>query len=212
MYIPDQFQEPRIEVMHELIRSYPLGTVVTLSSDGLNANHIPFHLSVDSPPFGILQGHIARSNPMWNDFDEDIGVLAVFHGPNAYISPSWYATKTETGKVVPTWNYMVVHAYGSLKVVDDASWLRSSLESLTDHSEASFAEQWQVSDAPHEFTERLMGAIVGIEIVVTKLIGKWKVSQNQSVENRAGVIRGLNSSGMRDAALMAAAVELHGNL
>ncbi|MDF1583178.1 MAG: FMN-binding negative transcriptional regulator [Methyloprofundus sp.] len=212
MYIPDQFQEPRIEVMHELIRSYPLATVVTLSSDGLSANHIPFHLSVDSPPFGILQGHVARSNPLWNDFAEDIGVLAVFHGPNAYISPSWYATKTETGKAVPTWNYMVVHAYGSLKVVDEASWLRSNLESLTAHNEASFAEPWQVSDAPHGFTERLMGAIVGIEIVVTKIVGKWKVSQNQSPENRAGVIQGLNNSGLRDGVLMAAAVDSHGKV
>lgn len=212
MYIPNQFQAPSIEAMHELIRAYPLATVVTLSSDGLTANHIPFHLSVEPTPFGLLQGHVARANPIWNDFSEDVGVLVIFNGPNAYISPSWYATKAETGKVVPTWNYMVVHAYGSLKVVDDAAWLRSNLEVLTAHNEASFADPWQVSDAPHEFTERLMGAIVGIEIVITRLIGKWKVSQNQPPENRAGVIQGLTGSGFRDGELMAEAVKSQGKM
>jgi transcriptional regulator len=212
MYIPDQFQEPRIEVMHELIRSYPLATVVTMSSEGLNANHIPFYLSVDSSSFGTLQGHVACSNPMWHDFVEDIGVLVVFQGPNAYVSPSWYVTKNATGKVVPTWNYIVVHAYGSLRIVDEASWLRSQLESLTVHNEAAFAEQWHISDAPQEVTERLTGAIVGIEIVITKLVGKWKISQNQPPENRVGVIEGLNRSGLRDGALMAAAVESYGKM
>jgi transcriptional regulator len=209
MYIPDQFQESRVEVMHELIRLYPLATLVTLSSDGLNANHIPLHISKDSTPFGTLRGHVARSNPMWNDFSENIGVLAIFHGPNAYITPSWYATKKETGKVVPTWNYTVVHAYGFLKVVDDALWVRSQLESLTAHNEAGFAKPWQVSDAPYEFTERLIAAIVGVEIVITKLIGKWKVSQNQPLENQVGVIHGLNTSGLRDGELMAAEIEFY---
>ncbi len=210
MYVPDQFQASRIEDMHDLIRSYPLATVVTLSSNGLNANHIPFHLSVDSSPFGTLQGHIARSNPMWNDLADDVDVLVVFHGPNTYISPSWYATKKDSGKVVPTWNYMVVHAYGSLKIIDDASWLLSQLELLTADNEAAFADPWQVSDAPQAFTERLMGAIVGIEIVITKLVGKWKVSQNQPPENRASVIHALNNNGIRDGVLMAKAIESHG--
>lgn len=210
MYIPDQFQEPRVEVMHKLIRLHPLATLVTLSSDGLTANHIPLHISEDSPPFGTLRGHVARSNPMWHDFSENVGVLAIFHGPNAYITPSWYATKQKTGKVVPTWNYTTVHASGSLKVIDDALWIRSQLESLTAHNEASFAKQWQVSDAPHEFTERLIGAIVGIEIVITKLMGKWKVSQNQPIENQASVIQGLNASGLRDGELIAAELEFYG--
>lgn len=210
MYIPEQFQEPKIEVMHELIRSAPLATVVTLASDGLNANHIPLHLSVDSTPFGILRGHVARANPIWRDFAEDVDVLAIFQGPNAYISPSWYATKAETGKVVPTWNYRVVHAYGALKVVDDVAWLRANLEALTSQNEASFTEPWQVSDAPHAFTEKLIESVVGIEIVVSKLLGKSKVSQNQPPENQASVIQGLTNSGLNNGLLMAAAVKSYG--
>ena len=207
MYIPKHFEEPSIEVMHELIRARPLATLVTLSSSGLNANHIPLHLADVSLPFGILQGHVARSNPMWSDFAKDIEVLAVFQDSNAYISPSWYATKKETGKVVPTWNYAVVHAYGSLRVIDDASWVRAQLEAFTAHNEAAFPEPWAVSDAPHDFTEKLIEAIVGIEIVVTKLSGKWKVNQNQPPLNQASVIQGLRASDERDAASMAELVE-----
>jgi len=133
-------------------------------------------------------------------------VLAIFHGPDSYITPGWYATKQETGKVVPTWNYAVVHAYGSLRVIDDASWVRAQLETLTAHNEAGFAHPWSVSDAPHEYTEKLIEAIVGFEIVITKLTGKWKVSQNQPAQNQAGVITGLNNSGLRDAEAMAALV------
>lgn len=207
MYIPKHFEEPSIEVMHELIRARPLATLVTLSSSRLNANHIPLHLAEVSLPFGILQGHVARSNPMWSDFAKDIEVLAVFQDSNAYISPSWYATKKETGKVVPTWNYAVVHAYGSLRVIDDASWVRAQLEAFTAHNEAAFPEPWAVSDAPHDFTEKLIEAIVGIEIVVTKLSGKWKVNQNQPPLNQASVIQGLRASDERDAASMAELVE-----
>lgn len=188
--------------MHELIRTRPLATLVTLSSNGINANHIPLHLSEVPSPFGTLRGHVARSNPIWHDLKSDIEVLAIFHGPDAYISPSWYATKQETGKVVPTWNYTVVHAYGSLRIIDDASWIRTQLEALTNHNEAVFPEPWAVSDAPHDFTEKLIEAIVGIEMVVTRLSGKWKVSQNQSPQNRASVIQGLNTSGQREAATL----------
>lgn len=208
MYIPKHFDEPRIEVMHELIRARPLATLVSLSANGLNANHIPLHLSDVSLPFGTLQGHVARSNPMWSDFAKDIEVLAVFQDSNAYISPSWYATKKETGKVVPTWNYAVVHAYGSLRVIDDATWVRTQLENLTAHNEAAFSEPWAVSDAPHDFTEKLIENIVGIEIVITRLSGKWKVSQNQPPQNQAGVIQGLNASIERDAASMASLVDV----
>lgn len=189
--------------MHELIRAHPLATLVTLSSGGLNANHIPFYFSPEPEPFGALQGHVARSNPIWTDFAKDVEVLAIFHGPEAYITPSWYATKQETGKVVPTWNYVTVHAYGSLRVVDDAAWLRAQLEALTAHNEAAFAQPWKLTDAPHHFTEKLIEAIVGIEIVITRLHGKWKVSQNQPERNRAGVISGLESIGTQKALEMA---------
>ena len=193
--------------MHELIRARPLATLVTLSSSGLNANHIPLHL-LDSPaPFGTLQGHVARANPILSDLENNIEVLAVFHGPDAYITPSWYATKKETGKVVPTWNYAVVHAYGYMRVVDDASWLRAQLESLTTHNEASFSEPWAVTDAPHEYTEKLIGNIVGFEMVITRLSGKWKVSQNQPQQNQVSVTEGLKASGRQDSSAMAVLVE-----
>jgi transcriptional regulator len=203
MYIPKQFEEPRVEVMHELMRAHPLATLVTLSSRGLNANHIPFYLSAEPAPFGMLQGHVARSNPIWAEFAKDVEVLAIFHGPEAYITPSWYVTKQETGKVVPTWNYVTVHAYGSLRVVDDAVWLRTQLEALTAHNEAAFQQPWRIADAPQDFAEKLIGAIVGIEIIITKLHGKWKVSQNQPERNRAGVIAGLESIGTNQALEMA---------
>jgi len=207
MHIPKQFEEPRVDVMHELIRARPLATLVTLSSSGLNANHIPLHLSESPAPFGTLQGHVSRANPILSDLEKNIEVLAVFHGPDAYITPSWYATKKETGKVVPTWNYAVVHAYGHMRVVDDASWLRAQLEALTTHNEASFSEPWAVSDAPHEFTEKLIGNIVGFEIVITRLSGQWKVSQNQPRQNQASVTEGLKASGQQDSSAMAVLVE-----
>jgi len=189
--------------MHELMCARPLATLVTLSSGGLEANHIPMHL-VDMPaPFGTLRGHVARANPLWRDFAKDVEVLAIFHGPDSYITPSWYATKKETGKVVPTWNYAVAHAYGTLRVIDDAAWVRAQLEALTAHNEAGLARPWAVSDAPHEYTDKLLAAIVGFEIVITRLSGKWKMSQNQPAQNQAGVIEGLINSDLPDAAEMA---------
>ncbi len=207
MYIPKQFEEPRVDVMHELIRARPLATLVTLSSSGLNANHIPLHLSESPAPFGTLQGHVARVNQILRDLENNIEVLAVFHGPDTYITPSWYATKKETGKVVPTWNYVVVHAYGYVRVVDDASWLRAHLEALTTKNESSFSEPWAVSDAPHEYTEKLIGNIVGFEMVISRLSGKWKVSQNQPQQNQASVTAGLKATGLQDSSAMAVLVE-----
>ncbi|OAI15347.1 MULTISPECIES: FMN-binding negative transcriptional regulator [Methylomonas] len=196
MYIPKHFDEPRIEVMQALIREYPLATLVTLSASGLNANHIPLHwLEEGDTAYGCLHGHIARSNPLWSDFDSQAEVLAVFQAENAYISPSWYANKPKTGKVVPTWNYAAVHVYGTLRVIDDPVWIRRQLQAMTDELEARFPEPWSVADAPADFTERLLTQIVGIEISVTRLQGKWKVSQNQPPENRNSVIEALRASG-----------------
>jgi len=206
MYIPKQFEEPRVDVMHDLIRARPLATLVTLSSGGLNANHIPLHLLESPAPFGTLQGHVARANPILSDLEANIEALAVFHGADAYITPSWYVTKKETGKVVPTWNYAVVHAYGYVRVVDDASWLRAQLEALTSHNEASFPEPWAVADAPREFTDKLIGNIVGFEMVISRLSGKWKVSQNQPQQNQGSVVEGLKASGRRDSSAMAVLV------
>ncbi|CAD6876281.1 FMN-binding negative transcriptional regulator [Methylomonas fluvii] len=205
MYIPKHFDEPRIEVMQALIRDYPLATLVTLSADGLNANHIPLHwLEEGDTAYGCLRGHIARSNPLWTDFDQQTEVLAVFQSENAYILPSWYASKPETGKVVPTWNYTAVHAYGKLRIIDDPAWIRRQLQAMTDEFEAGFPEPWSVADAPADFTERLLTQIVGIEISVTRLQGKWKVSQNQPPENRNSVIEALRESGQAGMANMVA--------
>ncbi len=209
MYIPKPFEEPCIDVMHQLIREKPLATLVTLSSSGLNANHIPLHLATEPAPFGTLRGHVARANPIWHDFQADIESLAIFHGPDAYITPSWYDTKKETGKVVPTWNYAVVHAHGTLRIIDDAGWVREQLETLTAHNEAQFPEPWAVSDAPSEFTEKLIGAVVGIEISITRLSGKWKTSQNQPQQNQASVIEGLAGSDTTDANAMAGLIRTH---
>jgi transcriptional regulator len=207
MYIPKQFEELRTDVMQAFIRSYPLATVVTHAANGLNANHIPLHLSESPAPYGTLRGHVARSNRLLCDITKDTEALAVFYGPNAYITPSWYATKKETGKVVPTWNYAVVHAYGVLRVVDDSSWLRAQLDALTAENEASFPEPWAVSDAPSDHIKKMLSAIVGIEMTITKLLGKWKVSQNQPSQNQVSVVSALRASGRPESEAMAALVE-----
>ena len=195
MYLPKHFAEPRIEAMHELMRAYPLATLVTLTANGLDANHIPLQLVANGSPFGTLQGHVARANPLWQDFNKDGEILAIFRGPDAYISPSWYATKKETGKAVPTWNYAVVHAHGTLRVIDDATWLRTQIEALTTRNEASLPHPWAVTDAPDDYIEKMISAVVGIEIQITRLSGKWKVSQNQPGENQTGIVEALRSSG-----------------
>lgn len=207
MYIPKHFAEPRVDALHQLIRTHPLATLVTLASSGLNANHIPLHLSQEPSPFGTLRGHVARANPIWHDIASDVEALAIFHGPDAYVTPSWYPTKAETGRVVPTWNYAVAHAYGTLRVVDDPAWVRVHLEALTAHNERALAEPWRLEDAPSDFVAKLIGAVVGIEIVVTRLSGKWKTSQNQPAENQAGVIHGLRASGKAEATEMADLIE-----
>jgi len=207
MYVPAHFEETRLEVLHGLIRARPLATVVTLSSGGIDANHIPLHLEAQAGPFGTLRGHVARANPMWSERVADSEALAIFHGADGYISPSWYPTKREHGKVVPTWNYVVVHAYGALRVIDDPAWLRALLVALVDRHEASSAAPWSVADAPAEFIERMIGSIVGFEIAVSKLVGKWKLSQNQPAQNGAGVIEALRARADADSVELADRVE-----
>lgn len=207
MYIPKHFEEMSVDLMHELIRAHPLATLVSHSASGLNANHIPLHLSASPSTYGTLQGHIARANPLLDEIADGIETLAIFHGPETYISPSWYASKKESGKVVPTWNYAVVHAYGYMRTVDNASWLRTQLDALTDDNEASLREPWAVSDAPPEYIEKMMTAIVGVEIVITKLQGKWKVSQNQPTQNQASLISALKTNGLPESEAMALLVE-----
>src|SRR5262249_17215969 len=206
MYSPSHFQETRPEVLHAFIREHPLAALVTLGSQGLNANHIPFEIHPEPAPLGTLRGHVARANPVWRDFSKDVEALVVFQGPRYYIPPSWYPTKKESGKVVPTYNYVVVHGYGPLRIVEDRRWLRDLVEQLTNRNEAAMTDPWKVTDAPDDYIEQMLGAIVGIEIPVTRLIGKWKVSQNRPAVDRAGVISGLNGINDAVAAAMASVV------
>lgn len=195
MYVPSHFSETRPEVLHDLIRACPLATLVTVGAEGLEANHIPLQLAVSASGLATLSGHMARANPAWNEAGEIHDALAIFQGPASYISPSWYPTKQEHGKVVPTWNYVAVHAHGTLKFHTDPAWIRAQLECLTNHMESMQPRPWAVSDAPSDFIGKLMEHIVGIELAVERLAGKWKVSQNQTAANQAGVIHGLDSTG-----------------
>ena len=193
MYIPPYFKEARIEVLHGLIRAQKLAAVVTSGPKGMIASHIPLVLDPNPAPFGTLRGHLARANPQWRDFSPDIPALVIFSGPQSYISPSWYASKQEHGRVVPTWNYAVVHAYGHLALFEDKERLRRNVEDLTRMNEASFPEPWQVDDAPAEYVDGLLAAIIGIEIPIDRLEGKWKMSQNRPAADRTGVVEGLRS-------------------
>ena len=184
MYAPKHFEETRAEVLNGLICAYPFATVVANTANGLVANHLPFEL-VD----GVLHGHVARGNELVRM--DGVEVLLVFHGPDGYISPNWYPTKHETGREVPTWNYAVVHVHGRLRVIDDAGWLRVLLEKLTDHHEADQPRPWKMNDAPQDHIEKSLRAIVGLEVVIDRIEGKFKLSQNHPARNRAGAIAGL---------------------
>ncbi len=188
VYCPEPFAENRPEILQALIRSYPLATLVSVSDKGLDANHIPLYLRPGEGSQPVLQGHVARANPLWQEAVSGGEVLAIFQGPQHYISPSWYATKAESGKVVPTWNYAIVHAYGRLQVRDDSDWIRRQMMALTAQQENDLARPWRVDDAPKDFTEGLIGHVVGIEITVARWSGKWKLSQNQPLCNRETVV------------------------
>jgi transcriptional regulator len=203
MYTPAHFAETRIDVLHSLIQMHRLATIVHLGKDGITANHIPLliHPNDGDGKYGKLVGHVARANLLWQEA-ADADVLAIFQGPQAYVSPSWYASKKEHGKVVPTWNYAVVHVRGKLRVVDNTAWLMAHANQATDANEGTQKSPWKVSDAPTEFTETLLKAIVGIEIEIDRIDGKWKVSQNRSAADRAGVAEGVTVNGQAEMATL----------
>jgi transcriptional regulator len=203
MYTPKHFEETRVEVLHGLIRTHPFGALVTMTAEGLDANHIPFEIDPDPAPFGTLRGHVARANPLWREVAPRAAALVIFQGPDTYVSPSWYPTKAETGKVVPTWNYAVVHAHGVPRFIDDRAWLRAFVEQLTTRHEAGRREPWKVTDAPADFIDAQVGAIIGVEVPITRLTGKWKVSQNRPAQDRAGAVEGLVREGGPSGAAMA---------
>lgn len=203
MYTPNHFKEDDHHKLQQYIRDYSLGLLVVADEGGIEANHLPFHLNPEEGSFGYLQCHLARSNPVWQRLRDGARVLVVFQGPNAYVSPSWYPTKAETGRVVPTWNYLAVHVEGTVRVIEDPSWLKRHLHQLTDQHEAGMAVPWSVDDAPADFTARLLDAIVGVEIRIETLTGKLKASQNQPERNRIGVKAGLEAGEGPDAKAMA---------
>jgi transcriptional regulator len=195
MYLPKHFEETRIDVLHGLIHEHPLGALVTLTPRGLDANHIPFEVDPAPAPLGTLRGHVARANPVWRELARDVDALVIFQGPGTYVSPAWYPTKQQTAKVVPTWNYAVVHAHGALRVIEDRAWLRDFVTALTDRHEAARPDRWRVTDAPADYIEAQLGAIVGLELTITRLVGKWKMSQNRPAQDRAGVEEALRRDG-----------------
>jgi transcriptional regulator len=209
MYQPPHFREDRIEIQHALIRSHSLGLLITAGPSGLQANHVPFLIDADGSEHGTLRAHLARANPQCQELAAVTECLVVFQGPQHYISPSLYPTKRETGKVVPTWNYITVHAWGRPKLIDDPVWLRCQLDDLTLHKERSRAAPWSVSDAPASFVAAQIKGIVGLEIPIARIEGKWKVSQNRPAVDRAGVIAGLRGDG-GDAEIMASLVAERG--
>jgi transcriptional regulator len=200
VYLPRHFEQTDREQLVALMRARPLATLIVAADDGPSADLIPLEFVADAGAHGTLRGHVARANPLWKRAGAT--ALAVFTGPEAYISPGWYASKREHGKVVPTWNYVMVQARGTLRAVDDAPWLRALVGRLTDHHEATQATPWQVSDAPADFVAQMLRAIVGIEIELSALIGKWKVSQNRSAADREGTAQGLERTQAEMAALV----------
>jgi transcriptional regulator len=201
MYVASNFDEARLDVLHALISDHPLGTLVTTAPGGLCADHIPFEIGAPTPeaPFGVLRAHVARANPLWQL--AGMPVLAVFQGPSGYVSPAFYEEKAISGKVVPTWDYAVVHAHGTLRAIEDPAWLLALLERLTTTHEATRARPWAVRDAPPEYVDKLLRAIVGIEIPIARVQGKWKLSQNRSLQDQHNIATGLAGSAM--AALIA---------
>ncbi|MEG2029766.1 MAG: FMN-binding negative transcriptional regulator [Janthinobacterium sp.] len=193
MYTPSTFREERLDVLHGLIDAHPLGALVRHGADGLCADHLPFEIAAPTPdaPFGILRAHVARANPLWRAAGGNDEALVIFQGPHAYITPAWYAEKQRSGKEVPTFNYAVVHAHGPLRAIDDPAWLLGLVARLTARHEAGLATPWQVGDAPAGYIDKLLKAIVGIEIPLTRLEGKWKLGQNRSMQDQASMARGL---------------------
>ena len=210
MYEPPLHREDDLAKQHALIRARPLGLLISRGPLGLLANALPFLIDASSSRLGTLRAHMARANPQWRDLKESPEALVVFQGADHYVSPSWYATKQETHKVVPTWNYVMVQARGMAKVIEDDAWLSRQIEALTRSQEARRAEPWAVSDAPADFIAAQRKAIVGVEIEIADIRGKWKTSQNRSAADRAGVVAGLEALGDAESRAMAAIVKESG--
>jgi len=207
MYIPKANQETRLPILHDFMQTHPLASLITMGSTGLIASHIPLVLIDDASEFGLLRGHISRANPQSRDLNPSIDALAIFSGDQHYITPTWYPMKQETGKVVPTWNYAVVHAYGPIRLIEDPAWLMAHLETLTNTHEASFPKPWKITDAPPGYIASQLKGIIGLELPIRRLEGKWKVSQNRNTADRQGVAKGLTDLNTTESLAMKSMVE-----
>lgn len=197
MHVPKTFQQNDPGNLEDIITQYPFATLITCSEAGIEANHLPFLLN-QSNGKKVLQGHIAKANPLWKNLDDNSEVLVVFHGPNCYVSPNYYPTKMETGKAVPTWNYVTVHVKGVMSYIHDKKWNLDMLNNLTSQHEAGQANPWSMLDAPEIYIQKMLPAIVGLEIEALSLTGQWKVSQNQPERNKQGVVTGLSQESSSD--------------
>jgi transcriptional regulator len=200
MYIPAKFAETRPEELQRIIRAHPLGILVTQGSAGLDADHIPFEFDADKGTHGILTAHVARANPVWQNCPTGTPVMVIFRGAQAYISPNWYPSKHETHKEVPTWNYEVVHAHGTMTIRDDERYVRGIVARLTRRHEASEPKPWKMGDAAEEYINEQLRRIVGIEISITSLVGKVKLGQNKQARDRLGAADNLASRGQDEIA------------
>ena len=209
MYVPQHFEERDVAVLHALIGAHPLGTWVIHAGGELVVNHIPFLLDSNRGEHGTLVGHVARANPVWKALSGKTASVVIFQGPQAYISPSWYPTKHAHGKAVPTWNYVVVHAHGVPRAVEDRDWLLAHVTRLSDFHESERAVPWSVSDAPPDYIDSMLKAIVGIEIPISTVVGKWKTSQNRPLPDKLGTIAGLQERGDAGSRQMASLVQRH---
>jgi transcriptional regulator len=204
MYLPAHFSETRVDVLHALMRARPLTTLVTTSDAGITANHIPVEIVALPSPLGLIRGHIARANPLWRQYREGSEALAIFQGPHAYISPSFYPSKAVSGEVVPTWNYAVVHAHGTLRFIQDVAWLKDLVAGLTNTYEAQRPQPWQTEEAPAAYIDKMLSLIVGFEFAILSLSGKWKVGQNRAHADREGVVENLRRANDSDSHEIAA--------
>ena len=195
MYLPKHFEQQDLESLTSLLKAYPLGALVTQHDGAVEANHIPFLLTGDLAVGGKLIGHVAKGNPVWKNFSTQQESLVIFQGPEAYISPNWYPSKQVHHQVVPTYNYAVVHVYGTLCITHDETIKRQIVTDLTQIMERTRQSTWQVSDAPSDYLEKMLAAIVGIELTITRVQAKWKVSQNRDIADRDGVEQGLRAQG-----------------
>jgi transcriptional regulator len=195
MYLPSHFEEQRPEALRDLIAKHPLGMLVTHGSEGLDANHVPFELDAGEGLHGVLRAHVARNNPLWQSVADGDEVLVVFRAHDAYISPNWYPSKHEAHKQVPTWNYRVVHAHGPITVRDDERYVRGLVARLTRQHEAGQPSPWKMGDAPQDYIDAMLKSIVGIEITVARLVGKFKLSQNREARDRVSAAQALIAQG-----------------